>query len=153
MIIGEAPGKDEDQTGVPFVGSASRYLDHILEGSGISRDDFFITNIVKCRPGGNRIPTALEVESCTSNYLYRQIEIVNPELIVLLGSTAAKKLLAVKKVEEVRGRIIEQDERSYLVTYHPAVRFYREDLARKLKDDFELLRCELQKLGLGLAAV
>lgn len=146
MIIGEAPGKDEDKTGEPFVGSSGRYLDHVLEGSGIERSDFFITNIVKCRPQGNRLPKALEVETCTSNYLFRQIELIEPELILLLGSLAAKKLLGVKKVEEVRGKIIEQEGRRYLVTYHPAVRFYREDLAAKLKKDFALLKRELQRL-------
>lgn len=147
MIIGEAPGKDEDKTGQPFVGSAGRYLDHVLEGSGIQRSDFFITNIVKCRPADNRLPKALEVETCTENYLFRQIELVNPELIVLLGGVAAKKLLGVKKVEEVRGRIVDHEGRRYLVTYHPAVRFYREDLALKLKKDFALLKKEMQKLA------
>lgn len=146
MIIGEAPGKDEDKSGEPFVGSAGRYLDHVLEGSGIERSDFFITNIVKCRPAGNRLPKVLEVETCTSNYLFQQIEIVQPELIVLLGSLAAKKMLGAKKVEEVRGRVIEREGRKYLVTYHPAVRFHREDLAEKLKKDFVLLKREMQKL-------
>lgn len=146
MIIGEAPGKDEDKSGEPFVGSAGRYLDHVLEGSDIERSDFFITNIVKCRPPSNRLPKALEVETCTSNYLFRQIELIQPELIVLLGSTAAKKILGVKKVEEVGGKLIERDGRKYLVTYHPAVRFYREDLAAKLKRDFALLKREMQRL-------
>lgn len=146
MIIGEAPGKDEDKSGQPFVGSAGRYLDHVLEGSGISRADFFITNIVKCRPEGNRLPKALEVETCTSNYLSRQMELIAPELVVLLGSVAAKKLLGVKKVEDARGRLVEKDGRRFLVTYHPAVRFYREDLAEKLKKDFALLKREMHRL-------
>ena len=140
MIIGEAPGKDEDKSGEPFVGSAGRYLDHVLEGTGIERSDLFITNIVKCRPEGNRLPRALEVDTCTSLYLFNQIELVNPRLILLLGSVAAKKLLGVKKVEEVRGRVVEHAGRNYLVTYHPAVRFYREDLAQQLKKDFALLK-------------
>jgi uracil-DNA glycosylase family 4 len=146
MIIGEAPGKDEDMSGLPFVGSAGRYLDHVLEGSGIERSDFFITNIVKCRPEKNRLPKALEVKTCTSNYLFKQIELIDPELIVLLGGLAAKTLLGVKKVEEVRGRILEKEGRRFLVTYHPAVRFYREDLAEKLKKDFSLLKREMQVL-------
>lgn len=147
MIIGEAPGKDEDRTGQPFVGSAGRYLDHVLEGSGIERSDFFITNIVKCRPAANRLPKALEVETCTSHYLFRQIERINPYLVVLLGGVAAKTLLGVKKVEEVRGKIIQHQGRAFLVTYHPAVRFYREDLATKLKKDFELLKKEMLQLA------
>ena len=77
------------------------------------------------------------MKTCTSNYLFKQIELIDPELIVLLGGLAAKTLLGVKKVEEVRGRILEKEGRRFLVTYHPAVRiFYREDLAEKLKKDF-----------------
>src|SRR5881275_2908532 len=72
MIIGEAPGKDEDKTGHPFVGSAGRYLDHVLEGTGILRSDFFITNIVKCRPPNNRTPKANEIETCIGLYLTEQ---------------------------------------------------------------------------------
>src|SRR6266571_3372498 len=71
MMIGEGPGKDEDKAGHPFVGSAGRYLDHVLEGNGVSRADFFITNIVKCRPPKNS-PKADEIQTCTSNYLFEQ---------------------------------------------------------------------------------
>jgi uracil-DNA glycosylase family 4 len=146
MIIGEAPGKEEDKTGKPFVGSAGRYLDHILEGSGIDRSAFFITNIVKCRPEANRVPRALEVETCTSLYLFKQMELIQPVLIVLLGAVATKKLLGVRKVEEVRGKIVEHEGRRFLVTYHPAVRFYREDLAARLKADFTLIKKELTRI-------
>lgn len=146
MIIGEAPGKEEDESGHPFVGSAGRYLDHVLEGTGISRADFFITNTVKCRPPKNRTPKRLEVETCTSNYLFEQIELINPKLVVLLGLVAARRMLGVKSVNEARGRIIEHEGRSYLVGYHPAVRFYREDLGRKVKEDFALLKRVLRKL-------
>ena len=91
MLIGEAPGREEDETGHPFVGAAGRFLDHVLEGTGINRDDLFITNIVKCRPPNNRTPRAGEVETCTSNYLFEQIELINPALIMLLGGVAAKR--------------------------------------------------------------
>src|SRR5438876_119285 len=73
MIIGEAPGGEEDKSGHPFVGAAGRFLDSVLEGSGIERADFFITNIVKCRPPKNRTPKSNEIETCTSNYLFEQI--------------------------------------------------------------------------------
>jgi len=146
MIIGEAPGKDEDESGRPFVGAAGRYLDHVLEGSGIDRSDFFITNTVKCRPPRNRTPKALEINTCTSNYLFEQIELINPQLIMLLGGVAAKKLLGVKTLGEARGRVIEHEGRRYLVGYHPAVRFYREDLGEKVKEDFTHLKRELKKL-------
>src|SRR5438270_10484134 len=98
MIIGEGPGKDEDATGHPFVGAAGRFLDHVLEGTGLNRDDFFITNTVKCRPPQNRTPKKLEVDTCTSNYLFEQIELINPKLIMLLGGVVAKKLLGVNSV-------------------------------------------------------
>lgn len=146
MIIGEAPGKDEDESGRPFVGAAGRFLNQVLEGTGLNRDDFFITNIVKCRPPKNRTPRKLEVDTCVSNYLLEQIELIDPKLIMLLGGVAAKKMLGVKSVNEARGHVIERDGRKYLVGYHPAVRFYREDLADKVKEDFALLKRELKKL-------
>ncbi len=146
MIIGEAPGKDEDASGHPFVGAAGRFLNSVLEGTGIDRNDLFITNIVKCRPPKNRTPKRLEIETCTSNYLFEQIELVNPKLIMLLGGVAAKKLLGVKTINEARGKVIERDGRKYIVGYHPAVRFYREDLADKVREDFALLKREIRKL-------
>jgi DNA polymerase len=146
MIIGEGPGKQEDQTGRPFVGNAGRYLDHVLAGTKFTREDFFITNIVKCRPPSNRAPNTPEVETCTHLYLFEQIQLLNPKLIMLLGSVAVKKMLGVKSVEEARGKVIEHEGRNYIASYHPAVRFYREDLAQKIKSDFALLTRELEKL-------
>jgi DNA polymerase len=146
MIVGEAPGAEEDQSGHPFVGASGRFLNHVVEGSGFGRADFFITNIVKCRPPRNRTPHRGEVDTCTSAYLFEQIELVDPSLIVLLGGVAAKKLLGARSVAEVRGRVLEQEGRKYLVTYHPAVRFHREDLAEKVNEDFALLRRELDRL-------
>ena len=142
MIIGEAPGKDEDKTGHPFVGAAGRYLDHVLAGSGIERSDFFITNMVKCRPEANRTPRAGEIETCTANYLFQQIELVDPKLILLLGLVAVKKMLGLRTVDEARGRIIEAHGRECMATYHPAARFYREDLAKKIEADFSLFKRE-----------
>ncbi len=146
MIIGEAPGKTEDETGRPFVGSSGKFLDQILAGTGFERSDFFITNIVKCRPPNNRTPKTSEVETCTSLYLFEQFALINPRLIVLLGSVAVKKMLGLKTVEEARGRIIQHDGGRYLATYHPAVRFYRDDLAEKIKEDFALLKEEMKEL-------
>ena len=146
MIIGEAPGREEDEAGVPFVGAAGRYLDKVLEGTGLKRADFFITNTVKCRPPRNRTPKSIETGTCTANYLFEQIELLNPKLVMLLGATAAKTLLGVKSIGEVRGRVVERDGRKFLVGYHPAVRFYREDLGEKVREDFALLKRELKKL-------
>jgi DNA polymerase len=146
MIIGEAPGRDEDRTGHPFVGAAGRFLDSVFEGTGINRANLFITNTVKCRPPGNRTPRKEEVDTCTSNYLFMQIELVNPQLIMLLGAVAAKAVLGLKSITGARGRVIDRDGRKYVVGYHPAVRFYRDDLAAKVHEDFALLKRELQKV-------
>jgi DNA polymerase len=147
MLIGEAPGRDEDHRGQPFVGAAGRFLDQMLAGSGVDRSDLFITNTVKCRPENNRPPRKREADTCTSLYLFEQIELINPALIMLLGSVATKKLLGVNSVNEVRGRVIEHNNRKYLAGYHPAASFYREDMAENIRQDFALLRQELQKLA------
>ena len=146
MIIGEAPGREEDESGKPFVGSAGRFLNHVLEGTGLDRGDFFITNTVKCRPPKNRTPKSIEVGTCTANYLFEQIELINPKLVMLLGGVAAKTVLGVKSVNEARGKMIEREGRRFIVGYHPAVRFYREDLGEKVKKDFALLKREIKKL-------
>jgi uracil-DNA glycosylase family 4 len=146
MLIGEAPGREEDQCGQPFVGAAGRFLDQVLAGSGVDRGDLFITNVVKCRPEKNRTPRKLEVDTCTSLYLFEQIELVQPELIMVLGSVAARKLLGVPSVNEARGRLIEYQNRKYLVGYHPAASFYRDDMAANVRQDFQLLQQELHKL-------
>lgn len=145
MLIGEAPGEEEDESGHPFVGAAGRYLDHVLEEVGLDRKNFFITNVVKCRPPENRKPRKGEVEVCTSNYLSEQIELVDPKVIMLLGSTAATHLLGLKSIKAARDRIVEAEGRRYLVTYHPASRFYRKDLGEKIKADFARLKEELEK--------
>lgn len=146
MIIAEAPGREEDESGHPFVGAAGRFLDHVLEGTGLDRADFFITNTVKCRPPKNRTPKSIETGTCTANYLFEQLALISPRLVMLLGGTAAKAVLGLKSVNEARGRVIEREGRRYLVGYHPAVRFYREDLGAKVKEDFALLKRELKKL-------
>jgi uracil-DNA glycosylase len=146
MLIGEAPGREEDESGHPFVGAAGRFLNQALTDSGLTRDDLFITNIVKCRPPQNRTPKKNEVDTCTSLYLFAQIELISPKLIMLLGGVAAKKLLGIRTINAARGRVIEHDGRKYLVGYHPAVRFYREDLAAKVTEDFAILNRELKKL-------
>lgn len=139
MLIGEAPGRDEDLHGRPFVGAAGRLLDQTLEANGLDRHECFITNIVKCRPPDNRAPRKGEVDTCTSHYLVEQIALVNPKIIMLLGGVAAKTLLGVTSVNEARGHLIEQDNRMYIVGYHPAATFYRDDLTEKIKEDFALL--------------
>src|SRR4029453_2991257 len=147
MLIGEAPGRDEDQRGQPFVGAAGRFLDQMLTGSGVNRDDLFITNTVKCRPENTRPPRKREDDTCTSLLFFEQIELINPGLIMLLGSVATKKLLGVNSVNEVRGRVIEHNNRKYLAGYNPAASFFSEDMPENIREGFALLRQELQKLA------
>ncbi len=105
VLIGEAPGADEDATGTPFVGRAGKFLTKLIEESGLSRkDDFYICNTVKCRPPENRVPTDEEKALC-ERYLFEQIKAVNPKVIVLCGATSAKSFLGKKiKISEIRGQ-------------------------------------------------
>lgn len=141
MIIGEAPGRQEDESGQPFVGMAGKFLDKLLAIAGLERSDVFITNVVKCRPPNNRKPERLEVEAC-ADFLQRQIAIIDPRLIVCLGGTAASAVLGLKQITNDHGKLIERDGRYYFVAYHPAARFHRQ----KIKDDFENLKVELDRL-------
>lgn len=104
LLIGEAPGADEDETGTPFVGRAGKYLTQLIEESGLSRkNDFYIANTIKCRPPKNRVPSDEEKSLC-EKYLLKQIEIVKPKVIVLCGATSAKSFLGDKiKITEIRG--------------------------------------------------
>ena len=125
MIIGEAPGADEDRIGEPFVGRSGHLLDKILQAVGLNRDDCYITNVLPWRPPGNRTPTDSEVAVCLP-FLHRQIELVNPKIILLLGGSAAKALLnTTESVSQLRGRVLDyvaQNGKVYpsLTSYHPA---------------------------------
>ena len=146
MVIGEAPGRREDEKGIPFVGAAGKFLDKVLQGVKLDRQDLFITNIVKCRPPKNRPPKRMEVETCTSNYLFEQIKQIEPKLIMLLGGTAAKAVLGITKVGDARGKVINQDGRKYIVGYHPAYAFRKRELIPEVENDFKLFKREIGKL-------
>ena len=122
MIIGEAPGAEEDRRGEPFVGRAGKLLDEMLRAVGLSRDSVFIANILKCRPPNNRDPSVAEAEACRS-HLDRQIELVSPKLILAVGRIAAQQLLkSDEPVGRLRGRvhILNKPKVPVVVTYHPA---------------------------------
>ncbi|MGK9477703.1 uracil-DNA glycosylase [Melioribacter sp. OK-6-Me] len=120
MLIGEAPGADEDKQGEPFVGKAGKLLNDILKAIDLTRDDVFIANILKCRPPGNRDPLPSEMETCIP-YLYKQIELINPKIILCLGRIAANGLLNKKlSLSALRGNIYEFNGIKVVVTYHPA---------------------------------
>lgn len=120
MFIGEAPGEEEDLQGRPFVGRAGQLLTQAIEEAGQKRENVYIANINKCRPPGNRQPTIEEQEACFP-YLERQIEIVNPKVLCLLGATAYRGVLKSQvKITQERGKVLEYRGRSVYVTYHPA---------------------------------
>ena len=120
MLIGEGPGADEDEQGIPFVGRAGQLLTKILEAISFKREEVYIANIVKCRPPGNRTPNPLEIETCIP-YLYKQIEIIQPKLILCLGTTAAVSLLKRKSsLTAMRNKVHFIGEIKAVVTYHPA---------------------------------
>ncbi len=135
LFVGEAPGKEEDSTGRPFVGSAGKVLRRLLTSAGLSPDDVFITNVVKCRPPGNRGPKADEVEACRS-YLLTQIEAVRPKVLVTLGATALRAVLGPgPELKSARSNVLRFGETPVLSTYHPAAVLYNRKLERELRQD------------------
>lgn len=138
-IIGEAPGRQEDQAGLPFVGQAGRLLNEVLEEAGFEREKIFITNIVKCRPPQNRIPAKGEVKTCVTTYLQRQLALLQPPMICLLGRTAATALLGVTKLTEVRGMVVEKNGYHFFTTLHPAAVLRNGELLPSFRDDIMTL--------------
>ncbi|MBD3880970.1 uracil-DNA glycosylase [Phormidium tenue FACHB-886] len=120
LIIGEGPGQNEDETGIPFVGRAGQLLDRILESVKLSEADVFISNIVKCRPPGNRAPTQQEMDACRP-YLMEQIRMVDPKIILLTGASAVKGLTGDKRgITKIRGEWIEWEGKLCMPVLHPA---------------------------------
>jgi uracil-DNA glycosylase len=120
VFVGEGPGADEDASGVPFVGRAGKLLTQMIEAMGLQRKDVYICNVVKCRPPGNRPPEADEVTTC-SPFLVRQLEVINPKVIVALGATAAKTLLETETgISKFRGQWLDFRGKKLMATYHPA---------------------------------
>jgi uracil-DNA glycosylase family 4 len=145
MFIGEAPGADEDEKGEPFVGRAGQLLTNMIKAMGLSREEVYIANIIKCRPPGNRTPERDECETC-SPFLMRQIEAVAPKAIVALGAVAAKTLLAINApMSELRGRWYDFRGTKLAVTYHPA--FLLRD-PRQKKETWKDLQMVMKELGL-----
>lgn len=151
VFVGEAPGATEDQQGIPFVGRAGKLLDDIISAMGLTRDDIFICNILKCRPPGNRDPQTTEILACQS-YLHQQLEIIDPEIIITLGAHASRTLLESKQsIGQLRGRFHEYlptplaKPIKLIPTYHPAylLRNYSPDNRRKVWEDMKKVLTEL----------
>ena len=139
VLIGEAPGKKEDETGLPFVGAAGRFLDQMLEAAKLSRSDIYITNIVKYRPPNNRDPTTAEKASFLP-YLLRELEIIDPKVVITLGRHSMEYFLPNAKIGEVHGQlkqvIINGRKITIAPLYHPAAVLYNGSLRQTLIDDF-----------------
>ncbi len=120
MFVGEAPGGDEDKQGRPFVGRAGKLLTKLIEATGHKREEFYITNVCKCRPPNNRTPAPWEMEACFP-YLKTQIEVINPKVLCLLGATAARAFLGRNvAITKERGSVINWEGRLLYLTFHPA---------------------------------
>ncbi len=155
VFVGEAPGYWEDVKGLPFVGAAGKVLDTLLEKIRLPREDVFITNVVKCRPPGNRPPRQLEVETCTSLYLSRQIGLIKPRILATLGRYSTAYVLSkagfekVKSISQLRGRAYDVNLLNLAVAlipmYHPASVLHNPMYRDELDRDFQLLKTELKK--------
>jgi len=143
IFVGEAPGKNEDKNGEPFIGVAGKKLSIALEEAGISRDDIYITNIVKCRPPNNRVPNTNERDTC-KEYLKQEISIIKPKLICILGNTAFNSILGGSEITKFRGKVVRKNNLLYFLTIHPAATIYNQKLIDVLKNDivklFDLIR-------------
>ena len=140
MIIGEAPGKNEDLSGVPFVGAAGKFLDELLACAGLDRDEVFIANVVKCRPPANRNPLPVEIETCVP-FLREQMRVVSPDVIVTLGNFATRVVLKTDAgITRMRGIVHQVDNFKVLPVYHPAAAIYDRSKREPLLADFALLR-------------
>jgi len=138
MFIGEGPGFHENEQGRPFVGAAGRYLDELLEGVGMKREEVFIGNVVKCRPPGNRDPTTEELSAC-SGYLDRQIQAINPKVIVTLGRFSMAKYFPNFKISQTHGQAVQIRGRLIVPMYHPAAALHQPSLKSIVENDFARL--------------
>lgn len=144
VLIGEAPGKSEDEQGLPFVGASGKFLDVMLEAAGLDRSDIYITNIVKYRPPGNRDPSTLERQEFWP-YLKQQLEIIDPQIIATLGRHSMEFFIPGAKITEVHGQAVietvkyqdgKQREWRIIPLYHPAAALYNGQMRQTLIDDF-----------------
>jgi uracil-DNA glycosylase family 4 len=147
VFVGEGPGADEDQQGLPFVGRAGKLLTQMIEAMGLQRKDVYICNVVKCRPPGNRAPEPDEVTPC-SPFLLRQIDVMNPKVIVCLGAVAAKTLLnTTRGISQFRGQWQEWRGYKLMATYHPAYLLRNPPAKSEVWKDLQMVMAEL---GLAL---
>jgi uracil-DNA glycosylase len=144
MFVGEAPGGDEDIQGIPFVGRAGQLLTKIIEAIELRRDDVYIANVIKCRPPGNRNPEPDEVQQCEP-FLFRQIDTIEPKVIVALGKFAAQTLLRTDDpISRLRGRVFDYRGAKLIPTFHPAYLLRNPSAKREVWEDMKLVRSLLK---------
>ncbi len=134
MLIGEAPGWHEDQQGRPFVGPAGKYLDELLASIGLKRGQVYIANVIKCRPQGNRDPLPSEIQNCRQ-WLQRQIEVIQPRMIVTLGRYSMAMFFPGKSISKIHGTAQKRDNVIYFAMYHPAAALHQGSLRRDIEED------------------
>jgi len=141
IFVGEAPGKKEDERGVPFIGKAGEFFNEILQINNMEREKVFITNCVKCRPPGNRTPYSDELDICYENYLKKQIDLIKPKLIVALGQVAFRKLSGKNlKLKNAHGKIFMHRKIKLFCTYHPAAGMRFPKIRKKMHSDFKKIK-------------
>lgn len=149
MFIGEAPGKKEDLEGIPFIGAAGKFLNEMLAEIGLKREDIYIANVVKHRPPDNRDPLPTEVEACWP-YLQRQIELIDPKLIVFLGRHSMMRFFPDFVISKVHGQAFRKDffgrKQVFLALYHPAAALYNGGMRETLKTDFHKIPKIIEKI-------
>ena len=138
LFIGEGPGFHENEQGLPFVGAAGTFLDELLGVAGLTREGVFITNVVKCRPPGNRDPQSEELDACKT-YLERQIAVINPDVIVTLGRVSMGLFVNNGKISAIHGRKFWSHGRMVIPMYHPAAALHQPSLRSVVKEDFAKL--------------
>jgi len=154
LFIGEAPGKKEDETGVPFVGAAGKFLDEMLASINMKREDIYITNIVKYRPPNNRDPEPSEKEAC-KEWLHEELNTINPKLIIFLGRHSMNHFFPELRISEAHGKLITKTipgitTRYFLPLYHPAAALYNGGLREELLRDFKKIPLALKKIKEGV---
>ena len=139
MFIGEGPGANEDREGIPFCGAAGQFLNKLLGSIDIDRSDVYITNMVKCRPPGNRDPFDDEIVACKS-WLDEQIVYIQPKIFVLLGRFAMGKFFPTLKISQAHGKAFKKDRRIYIIMYHPAVALYDASFEKVMLSDMQIFK-------------
>ena len=148
MFIGEAPGKQEDIQGLPFVGASGKFLNEMLASIGLNRDDVYIANVIKCRPPDNRDPEAVEIQAC-ADWLTEQLLYINPKIVITLGRFGMARFFGDKKISQIHGKVKFENGKAYIPLYHPAVALYNGGMRTTLLHDFKVIKSVMKMFDEG----